>query len=105
MFKQAEAVKEPNDELDVEEDDPRGKYTKRIIKELVDDLEFGSESLKLIVVYTGEDIIEDITEEIYNEITSVNMPFELKKACPPVLFANDSAVKRVEETLCNSAFI
>jgi len=79
VFKQAEAVKEPNDELDVEEDDPRGKYTKRIIKELVDDLEFGSESLKLIVVYTGEDIIEDITEEIYNEITSVNMPFELKK--------------------------
>ena len=34
-----------------------------------------------------------------------DMPFELKKACPPVFFANDSAVKRVEETLCNSAFI
>ena len=26
------------------------------------------------------------------------MSFELKKACPPVLFANASAVRRVDET-------
>jgi succinate dehydrogenase flavin-adding protein (antitoxin of CptAB toxin-antitoxin module) len=77
-----EAIGEHDDEEDVEEDDPRGKYTKRIIKELMNDPEFGCNSLKLVVVYTGEDIIEDITENIYNEINSEKTPFELhQKEC------------------------
>lgn len=81
-FTQTEATGEHDDEEDVEEDEPRGKYTKKIIRELVNDPEFGCDSLKLVLVYTGEDIIEDITEIIYNEINSEKVPFELdKKEC------------------------
>jgi hypothetical protein len=70
------------DDEDVDVDDPRGKYTKKIIKELVNDHEFGSDSLKLIIVYTGEVIIEDISENIYNEINSDVTPFKLhQKEC------------------------
>ncbi|MDD4992827.1 MAG: response regulator receiver domain [Paludibacter sp.] len=79
VLNDGESKSDRNDEEDDEEDDPRGKYTKRIIKELVNDPEFGNDSLKLVVVYTGEDIIEDISVDIYNEINSDATPFALLK--------------------------
>lgn len=57
---------EEDQDVDAEADDPRGQYTKQIIKELIENS--GTGSLKLIVVYTGEDILEDITLSIYDEI-------------------------------------
>jgi len=60
---------------DAEEDDPRGQYTKQIIKELIECS--GSDSLKLIVIYTGEDILEEITQNIFSEISEWNQNFEI----------------------------
>jgi hypothetical protein len=57
---------EEDQDADAEADDPRGQYTKQIIKELIENS--GTGSLKLIVVYTGEDILEDITQSIYDEL-------------------------------------
>ncbi|MDR0605925.1 MAG: hypothetical protein LBG80_16670 [Bacteroidales bacterium] len=51
---------------DEEEEDPRGKYTKLIISELVN-----TNSLKLIIIYTGEEILEDITNDIFGYITAI----------------------------------
>lgn len=64
---------------DADEEDPRGQYTKQIINELVNNS--GNNGLKLIVIYTGEDILEEITQNIYDYI-SLNPQFELdQKNC------------------------
>lgn len=60
---------------DAEEEDPRGQYTKQIINELVNSSRNGG--LKLIVIYTGEDILEEITQNIYDHISLSNQQFEL----------------------------
>ena len=57
---------EKDDEKDADMDEPRGFYTKSLIKEIVVDAK--KDKLKLILVYTGETNLENITEEIYNEI-------------------------------------
>lgn len=56
-----------DDEKDADIDEPRGYYTKYLIKEIVEDAK--DEKLKLIVVYTGETDLRGITEEIYNSLT------------------------------------
>ena len=56
-----------NEEEDDEDDEPRGKYTKNLIKEIIDDAK--SDKLKLVIVYTGDSAkLYDITKEIQNII-------------------------------------
>ena len=50
---------EKDDEKDADMDEPRGFYTKSLIKEIVVDAQ--KEKLKLILVYTGETNLENIT--------------------------------------------
>lgn len=57
-----ENVSPENSTQDVESDEPRGQYTKQIISELVNNV--GCDSLKLIIIYTGDDILDDITNDI-----------------------------------------
>lgn len=54
------------DEADAESEDIRGKYTKKIIEELAKN----NDSLKLIIVYTGETDLVGITKEINKIIPS-----------------------------------
>ena len=49
-----------------DESEKRGRYTKPLIKKLVDDA--GKEKVKLIIIYTGETDIESITKEIHKYI-------------------------------------
>ncbi len=49
-----------------DESEKRGRYTKPLIKKLVDDA--GKEKVKLIIIYTGETDIERITKEIHQYI-------------------------------------
>lgn len=74
---QNEGVEE-DQTADADEEDPRGQYTKQIINELVNSS--GNGGLKLIVIYTGEDILEEITQNIYDHISSQNQQFELIQA-------------------------
>ena len=60
-----------NEEEDVESDDPRGSHTIKIIQEILADVVSGNESLKLILVYTGDTDLKGITNEIYNRLQSV----------------------------------
>lgn len=53
-----------DDEKDAEVDEPRGFYTKNLIKKIVEDAKNGK--LKIIVVYTGETDLIGITQEIYS---------------------------------------
>ncbi|MDR2652516.1 MAG: hypothetical protein LBC68_09435 [Prevotellaceae bacterium] len=57
--------KEDNN-ADEDEDDPRGKYTKPIINELAN-----TNSLKLIIVYTGEDVLDEITNDIFESVKEI----------------------------------
>lgn len=75
-----------NQAADVDEEDPRGQYTKQIIGELT--CYSGNNSLKLIVIYTGEDILEEITQNIYDHISSQTSQFELNQANCEVYSAN-----------------
>ena len=56
-----------NNEADADEDDPRGKYTKYLIKAIVEEAK--DEKLKLVIVYTGDgDKLKEITNKIYENI-------------------------------------
>lgn len=68
LAQQAEAANE-ND--DVSEDDPRGQYTIRIIKEILLDPQTGNNCLKMITIYTGETDLKGITAEIYKQLKDV----------------------------------
>ncbi len=60
---------QPGTEEEDAEDDPRGIYTKDIIKSILFHEDKEKEVLKLIVVYTGDyTIMSEIAQEIYNEI-------------------------------------
>jgi Response receiver domain len=53
-------------EADAEVEDPRGQYTKDIIREILGQVDKG---VKLILIYTGDyTLLEQIATEIYNEI-------------------------------------
>jgi hypothetical protein len=65
-----DGVEDPNADAPVE--DPRGQYTIQILKNIVKD----NESLKLIVVYTGETDLIDITNEIEVNLKTINPRFE-----------------------------
>lgn len=61
-------------------DDPRGIYTKDIIKSILFEDDQIINSLKLIIVYTGDyTLLESITEEIYDEVFISNGKFTFDK--------------------------
>ncbi len=66
-------VEDEDSEEDVEEDDPRGPHTRKIIREILSDPLTGKGSLKLIVVYTGELDLPGITDEIFKDLQDINI--------------------------------
>lgn len=59
-----------NEEEDEEDDEPRGKYTKELIKEIIEDAK--DEKLKLVIVYTGDgtklhEIVKDIRSIVIDD--------------------------------------
>lgn len=57
-------------ETDSDSDDERGQYTIPIIQKIVEDAENGK--VKLIVVYTGETDLNNIYQNLFDQIQSVN---------------------------------
>lgn len=68
-----EKINAANKEEDADEEDPRGPHTRRIIKDILADPLTGKGSLKLILVYTGELRLNDITQEIYDDLKRQNI--------------------------------
>ena len=61
-----------------EDDEPRGVYTVPIIKNLLFDGDKLKDSLKLIVVYTGDyTILEVITQKIFDDLLLDNFGFKI----------------------------
>lgn len=58
-------------EQDAKDDEVRGKHTINIIEHIFSYLK-DNESLKLIIVYTGETDLEDITQTIYKKLNTVD---------------------------------
>jgi hypothetical protein len=58
------------EEEDSDTDDPRGKYTIQIIKKILSDEDTGKDSLKLIIVYTGETNLWGITKAIFDSLNA-----------------------------------
>ncbi len=72
-------VSADNEEED-DDDEPRGIYTKQIIKNSVFDSQQAQKSLKLILVYTGDvSILESIVEEIHIEVFDSSDTYILNK--------------------------
>lgn len=67
-------------EADVEVNDPRGFYTIDILKEIILDSQKGKDSLKLIVIYTGETNLEEITDKIHSDLVKLRPNLE-KSLC------------------------
>jgi hypothetical protein len=65
-------VVEGQEEVDEEIDDPRGRYTIQIIRDILLDEETGKDSLKLIIVYTGETDLRGITKSIFDALNSIS---------------------------------
>jgi len=63
-----EDVADENGEEDVEEIDPRGPHTLKIIREILSDPLTGKGSLKLILIYTGETDLPGINDAIYRNL-------------------------------------
>jgi uncharacterized protein YutE (UPF0331/DUF86 family) len=55
-----------NPEDDAKDDDVRGQFTLEIINEILRDPIVGKDSLKLIIIYTGEIDLMGITQEVYD---------------------------------------
>lgn len=60
---------ESDDQADADSDDPRGTYTQQMICDILSDPISGKDSLKLILVYTGETDLPGIAESISKHIT------------------------------------
>lgn len=70
----------PGSEEEDAPDEPRGIYTKEVIKDILFDKEDITNSLKLIVVYTGDyTILEEISEEIFKEVFNSSENYHLNK--------------------------
>ena len=76
-----------------DESEKRGRYTKPLIKKLVDDA--GKEKVKLIIIYTGETDIEGITEEIHKYIQNSDYVINNNTLC--VQNANFKIIVRAKE--------
>jgi hypothetical protein len=66
-------VETQDNNADEDEEDPRGKYTMPIINKLI-----SRQGLKLIIIYTGEDILDEITTAIFEDVKAI---FPNKDVC------------------------
>lgn len=65
----SQVVEPGTEEEDAPADEPRGIYTKEIIKSIIFEENYVKNSLKLIIVYTGDiQYLKAISEEIYVEV-------------------------------------
>lgn len=71
-------VEDPNADADAE--DPRGLYTIEILKDIIEDSSLTKESLKLIIIYTGETDLNEITNKIFDELSIIKSGFQ-KESC------------------------
>ncbi|WP_306331966.1 response regulator receiver domain [Vibrio injensis] len=72
VIEENKPVEETDDEADAEVDDVRGIYTKRIITQLLND-ESCKNSVKLILIYTGETDLEQIATDVHEELAKHNL--------------------------------
>lgn len=63
-----DAEQQLDPDADADNDEPRGEFTLKLLKQLISDA--GTDKLKLIIVYTGETRISDIKDDIINNIDS-----------------------------------
>ena len=69
-FLKLDPISIENEEEDEEDDEPRGKYTKELIKGIIEDAK--DEKLKLVIVYTGDgtklhEIVKDIQSIVIDD--------------------------------------
>lgn len=77
-----EPIKKGTEEEDDDVVDPRGPHTMKIIRSILSpDLYPADGSLKLIVIYTGELALGDITDDIYKELSENNIENLKKDFC------------------------
>lgn len=70
----------PGSEEEDAPDDPRGIYTKDVIKSVLFDEDKSKNSLKLVIVYTGDyTLLENIAEEIYKDVFNSSENYNLDK--------------------------
>ena len=85
-----------NEEADEEDDEPRGKYTKDLIREIIDDAK--DEKLRLIVVYTEDGTkLYDIIKEIQS-IVSDNSNYKTKEEDFRVFSSNVLILVRIKSS-------
>lgn len=63
-----DAEQQLDPDADADNDEPRGEFTLKLLKQLTSDA--GTDKLKLIIVYTGETRISDIKDDIINNVDS-----------------------------------
>lgn len=63
---------EVDEDSDVEEDDPRGSFTLKLIEAVLSDKET-SGAFRLILIYTGEVILNDIVDKIHKHFESYGL--------------------------------
>jgi hypothetical protein len=89
------AVEDANQDA---EDDPRGQYTKDIIKHILIEEGANKNNLKLILVYTGDyTFLEGITEEIYTEVFNSSTSCTLNKEECVIESSNYKIIVRAKE--------
>ena len=71
-------VEDPN--ADAEAEDPRGLYTIEILKDIIQESSSNKESLKLIIIYTGETDLNEITDRIFDELSIIKSDLQ-KESC------------------------
>jgi hypothetical protein len=88
---------------DDEDDDPRGQYTKEIIKSILLEDELNRNALKLIIVYTGDySDLAGISEDIYKNVFN-SKNFKLYKKNCAIESSNFKVLIRAKEVeLSNS---
>jgi hypothetical protein len=78
-------------------DDPRGIYTLAILKYILEDVSKNKEGLKLIVVYTGETNLNEITDKIFAELYLIKP--DLKKESCQVCSSNVKILVRAKSSV------
>lgn len=87
-------------DADADNDEPRGEFTLKLLKQLISDA--GTDKLKLIIVYTGETRISDIKDVIVNNIDSKlfkvnNYTIESSNVCIIIRVKGGKAFEHVPE--------
>lgn len=94
-----QGVVEAGSEEEDEPDDPRGVYTKDVIKSILFEDNQIINSLKLIIVYTGDyTLLEAITEGIYSDVFNSDSNFKFDKDSCTINSSKIKILVRSKET-------